>query len=117
MMDELKKVAQIRINIGLDDNNNPAAIRWEADDQPDLFSNPACKAIFLSLFEEESKETLKIDLWTKEMQVMEMDRFLYFTLQGLAESYHRATNNSELTVDFQKFVQYFGQKTGIIQEK
>ena len=31
--------------------------------------------MLLSLFDKDDLDTLKIDLWTKDMQVMEMDRF------------------------------------------
>jgi hypothetical protein len=45
------------------------------------------------------------------MQVAEMDKFMYQTLKGLAETYFKATNNSQLSNDFMRFVQYFGEKT------
>jgi gliding motility-associated protein GldC len=73
--------------------------------------------MLLSLFSERQKETLKIDLWTKDMQVQEMDRFVYQTLRGLSESYFKATQNKELANAMQQFVFYFGQQTNVIPKQ
>jgi gliding motility-associated protein GldC len=106
------KKKEIKIRVGLDDKHVPEAITWKADDQ----EGPAqpCKAMLLSLFDKKSSETLKIDLWTKEMQVNEMDRFFFQTLRALADTYFKATQNADLATDMQRFVQYFGEKTEII---
>ena len=71
--------------------------------------------MLLSFFDEESKDTLKIDLWTTEMQVIEMDRFFFQTLRGLADTYFKATQNAELATSMRQFVHYFGEKTGILK--
>ena len=104
---------EIRIRVGLDTENVPTHLEWDADDMPDQ-SAKACKGILVSLFDAEQKDTLKIDLWTKSMQVVEMDRFFYQTLRGLAETYYKATQNKDLAIDMQRFVQYFGEQTGAI---
>ena len=104
---------QIRININLDEVQVPEKIEWDADDHAGGAKD--CKAMLLSLFDEQSKETLKIDLWTKEMQVAEMDRFFFQTLRALADTYFKATQNAELATDMQRFVQYFGERTKIIE--
>jgi hypothetical protein len=57
---------------------------------------------------------MKIDLWTTEMQVIEMDRFFFQTLRAMADTYFKATQNAELATAMQQFVQYFGEKTQII---
>ena len=104
---------EIRIRVGLDTENVPTHLEWDADDMPDQ-SAKACKGILVSLFDAEQKDTLKIDLWTKSMQVVEMDRFFYQTLRGLAETYYKATQNKDLAIDMQRFFQYFGEQTGAI---
>lgn len=103
---------EIIVKVGLDDNNTPHSITWEADDAPDGKVN--CKAFMLSLFDKDHLETFKIDLWTKDFQITEMDRFVFQTLKGMTDSYFKATNNGELANEMQKFVHYFGEKTGII---
>jgi gliding motility-associated protein GldC len=99
----------ISLNIGLDDKRMPIHMEWSATEGQNVPLE--CKAMLLSLFDKEHRDTYKIDLWTTEMQVAEMDKFMYQTLRGLAETYFKATNNTELSNDFMRFVQYFGEKT------
>ncbi len=103
---------QIRINVTLDDKQVPEKITWEADDNSTGLMET--KGLLLSFFDKASKETLKIDLWTKDMQVGEMDRLMFHTLRSLADTYYKATQNAQLAADLQRFVQYFGEKTEII---
>ena len=70
--------------------------------------------MLLAVFDKEHKDTYKIDLWTNELQINEMDKFMYQTLKGLADTYYRATNNEELANDMRKFIQYFGEKAELI---
>ena len=118
-MSEKKKIAKvtnINIAVGLDDENVPQQIKWSAEDNPEGNTEQESKAMLLSIFDRESLDTLKIDLWTKEMQVNEMDRFFYQTLRAMADTYHRATKNDELAGDMQKFVQYFVEQTEILKK-
>ncbi len=111
-MDKPEKSSTILIRVALDEENYPSAIEWQSGDNPD--GGQQCKAMLLSLFDKENRETVKIDLWTSEMQVMEMDRFFFQTLRGLADTYHKATRNARLASAMQQFVQYFGEETEII---
>ena len=103
--------SEIRITVALDEERMPTDMRLEGTDIGDP---QVVKAMLLSVFDLERRETLKIDLWTKDMQVMEMDRFMFQTLRGLAETYRRSTNNEELATAMAQFVTYFGEKTGIM---
>ncbi len=103
----------ITVTVGMNEDNVPVKMEWKADDAANSKSLE-CKAMLLSLFEKETLDTLRIDLWTTEMQVFEMDRFMFQTMRGLAETYMRATNNKELANEMQSFVTYFGQQTEII---
>jgi gliding motility-associated protein GldC len=105
---------EIKIKVVLDDRNTPESIFWQADDQPGT-ERIACKAFLLSLFDKEHLDTFKLDLWTKDLQVNEMDKFMFQTLRGLVDTYYKATNNGELSNELQRFVHYFGEKTGIIE--
>lgn len=105
--------SKIEINVVLDDNKVPEKIEWKSTDQQEEGFKEV-KAMFVSLFDKETLDTFKIDLWTKELQVMEMDRFVFQGLRSLADTYMKATNNQEMANDMRRFVQYFGEKTGII---
>jgi gliding motility-associated protein GldC len=111
------KKSLIELEIGLNEDKNPETIHWRSNDNPNGTGFTECKAISLSLFDKDYKDTLKIDLWTSEMQVVEMDRFMFQTLRSLADTYFRATNNQQLANDMQLFVDYFGKQTGIITEE
>jgi gliding motility-associated protein GldC len=111
---EIASKAAIEIRLGFDQERIPVHIEWLSDNNPQSKEPHACKAMLLSFFERDSRETVKIDLWTKDMQVVEMDRFIFQTLRALADTYFRATKNAGLSADFQRFVQYFGEKTEII---
>ena len=110
------KTSDIVVTVGLDEKNVPVSLVWSATDAANGATKQDCKAMLLSLFDGNSRETMKIDLWTADFQVEEMDRFMYQTLRSLADTYHKATQNAELANTMQNFVQYFGEKTEIIQK-
>ena len=112
---KVKKTSTIKINVGLDENQMPVKIEWEAEGGPNGVTKNESKAILLSLFDKDTKDTMKIDLWTNEMQVIEMDRFFFQTMRALADTYFKATNNREMAIEMQKFVQYFGETTKILK--
>ncbi|MCB0546035.1 MAG: gliding motility protein GldC [Phaeodactylibacter sp.] len=117
MSTEIKKTSDIKITVGLDEKNIPAKITWEAEDNPNGKGAQEVKAVLISFFDRETKDTLKIDLWTQDMQVIEMDRFIFQTLRAIADTYHRATQNKGLANEMQRFVTYFGEKTEIIPKQ
>lgn len=113
-MSDLDKQKLITLQVNLNEENVPEAIYWHAQDSPDTPEPLACKAFLLSLFDAEHRDTYKIDLWTKELQVGEMDKFMFQTLRGLADTYYNSTKNKDLAEDMRKFVQYFGEKTEVL---
>ena len=111
-----KKVIQtsdIEIKIGMNEEKMPVRIDWDASDNPN--GRQAAKAMLLAFFDEATKDTFKIDLWTTEMQVMEMDRFFFQSLRAMADTYYKATQNAEMATAMRQFVHFFGEKTGIIK--
>ncbi len=116
-MDTSTKATELRIKVFLDEENIPIGIDWDADDKSNNKGPVPCKAMLVSLFDRESLDTLKLDLWTKDMQVNEMDRFFFQTLRGLADTYYQATQNKDLAIDMQRFVTYFGEKTEVIEKQ
>lgn len=112
----MTKKSKIEIEITLDEDNVPEDISWKASDDPQHRDFESVKGMFLSLFDGEKKNTLKIDLWTKEMQVEEMDKFVFQILSTMTDTYVKATNNKELGGAMQQFVRYFGEKTAVIKK-
>ncbi len=102
----------IIVEIELDDKKMPIGISMKDSSQ-----SVDCKAMMLAFFDKKTKDTLRIDLWTNEMQVLEMDKFFFESLRSMADTYVKATRNKELGNEFQKFAHYFGEKTSIVAEK
>jgi gliding motility-associated protein GldC len=86
------KKSTINFTIQLDPNNVPDKIYWDATDKPDPSMSEA-KAISLAIWDDRQKNTLRIDLWTKDMPVNEMKRFYIDCLGGLAQSMLTATGD------------------------
>ncbi len=106
--------SEITIHIELDDTRIPSNIEWQASDAGQ--KHPAVsKSVFLSLLDKDTLDTSTLFLWTKDCQVAEMDRTMFYMLTSLSDGYFKATNNSELANEMRRFVQYFGEKTGIIK--
>jgi gliding motility-associated protein GldC len=104
----------IKLEITLGENKIPESIDWTASGNQDGRKKEEAKAFFLALFDRESRDTMQMDLWTREMQVIEMDRFVFQTLGALSDLYFRSTKNVELANEMKKFMQYFGQQTQIL---
>jgi gliding motility-associated protein GldC len=86
------KKSEIRFSIDLDQKNVPEKIQWDATDKPDPGLTDT-KSISVALWDHKQKNTLRIDLWTKDMPVDEMKRFYIECLGGLAQSALSATGD------------------------
>lgn len=106
--------SEIKIRIDLDEQRVPAHIEWIASEAGQQQPS-ASKSVFISFLDKDTLDTSTLFLWTKECQVAEMDRNVFYGLTAMADGYYKATNNSELANEMRRFVQYFGEKTGIIK--
>lgn len=108
------KKSEIKFTVTLDDHNHPQAITWNAEDSGVEGDKP-CKSIMLSLWDEKEQSTMRIDLWTKEMMVEEMQHFFYETFMSMADTYARATNDDPLTKNIRDFATQFGKATQVLK--
>ena len=83
--------SKIEFTVDLDENRVPENIHWTAKDGG--IEKEASKAIMLSVWDHKAKDTLRMDLWTKDMPVDEMKRFYIDCLGGLAQSILNATGD------------------------
>ena len=88
------KDTEITIKVKLDDNNIPEQILWSAPDGG--MKDQSSKAILLSFWDSKKKETLKMDLWTKEMPIDEMKTFVLQTFLSMKQSISKATGEENL---------------------
>jgi len=84
--------SEIKFVIGLDENRVPEKIFWDADDKQDN-GLVETKSINISIWDHDQKNTLRIDLWTKEMPIDEMKKFCIDSIGGLAQSILNATGD------------------------
>ena len=103
------KKSTINFTVELDENNIPDKISWEATEKPEPGVSET-KAISISLWDQRQKNTLRIDLWTKDMPVEEMKRFYIDCIGGLAQSALTATGDefisSEMNALCERLVQH-----------
>ncbi|HKL17589.1 MAG TPA: gliding motility protein GldC [Halalkalibaculum sp.] len=109
-----QKKKDISITVELDENNIPTSIDWNASDKEGE-EIAQCRAMLLSMWDHEKKDTLRLDLWTKEMTIDEMKIFFHQTLVTMADTLQNATNEDEMAEDMRDFTAYFADKMEITE--
>ncbi len=94
------KKSDINFSVELDNENVPEKIYWDATDNPNEGLSDT-RAIAISLWDHYHNSTLKIDLWTKDMEVVDMKRFLIEIMSGLADTALSATNDQNMANDIE----------------
>ena len=89
------KKSTIQFSVELDQNNVPERILWDATDKPEDTSSET-KSISVSLWDSKQKNTMRIDLWTKDMPVDEMKRFYIECVGGIAQSVLSSTGDERM---------------------
>ena len=82
------KKTKIVIDVELDDNHVPEKMFWKAEDGG--IKRQETKAAMISVWDSKAMEALRIDLWTKDMEVYEMKRFFIETIAGMADTHATA---------------------------
>jgi len=103
--------SKIELNVELDENRIPEKLFWTAQDGG--ISEEEAKAMMLSVWDSKTQETLRIDLWTKDMPVDEMKVFFHQTLVAMSNTFHRATQDEKMTATMKDFCDYFAEKLEI----
>jgi gliding motility-associated protein GldC len=100
--------SEIKITVGLDDNRVPEKLNWTAPDGG--VNNEESKAIMLSVWDSKAQESMRIDLWTKDMPVDEMKLFFHQTLVSMSDTFERATGDKKMSETMKDFCDYFAEK-------
>lgn len=100
--------SEIKFNIELDENRVPEKLTWSAQDGG--VQAEEAKAIMLSIWDSKAKETMRIDLWTKDMPVDEMKIFFHQTLVAMSDTFKRATDDEKMSDTMKDFCDYFAEK-------
>lgn len=110
-----KDKSDVLFSISLDENQVPEKLSWSAEEGG--IKNEDTKAFFISVWDSKKKETLKMDLWTKDMPLDEMKHFFYQTLLSMADTFHRATTDDKMTASMRDFAAYFAEKLELVEKK
>ncbi|WP_194138871.1 gliding motility protein GldC [Flavobacterium hungaricum] len=105
--------SEIKFNIELDENRVPEKLTWSAQDGG--VQAEEAKAIMLSIWDSKAKETMRIDLWTKDMPVDEMKIFFHQTLVAMSDTFKRATDDEKMADTMKDFCDYFAEKLDLVK--
>lgn len=103
--------SEIKLTVRLDENRVPEKLIWSAQDGG--IDNEEAKAMLLSVWDGKKRESLKIDLWTKDMPVDEMKIFFHQTLVSLSDTFMKATQDEKMTATMKDFCDYFAEKLAL----
>ena len=103
----------ISITVELDEEKVPSDILWKASDSDE--DDAHCRAMIMSLWDHQRKDTLRLDLWTRKMTVDEMKIFFHQTLVSMADTLENATKDEKIAGDMRDFCQYFAERMEIAE--
>ena len=109
-----KITSKIELNVALDENRVPEKLTWSAEDGG--IDNQDAKAMMLSVWDSNTQEMLRIDLWTKDMPVDEMKVFFHQTLVAMSNTFNRATQDDKMKETMKDFCDYFSEKLELKKE-
>ena len=112
--EKIVKTSEISVKVGTDVNNVPVRMMWSAEDGE--IENQEAGAMFLSIWSRKEENTMKMDLWTKELTVDEMKIFFHQTLLTMADTFENATGEAKITEDLRDYCMHFAEKMRIMPE-
>jgi gliding motility-associated protein GldC len=108
----MSRTAEIKVTIDLDGDNLPTRIEWQASESQE--DGPVqCQSLMLSLWDSDNKTTAAIDLWTKDTTIDDMNLHFYQLFHKMADTYLRATKNSDVAELIHDFGNGFGKTLGL----
>ncbi len=109
-----KQTKELKVTVTLDEDNVPEKIEWGGTDAGDT-KTQNIRALILSMWDQTNKDTLRLDLWTKDMAVDEMKIFFHQTLSTMADSLEKSIQDERIAGDMRDFCAYFAEKMEIVE--
>ena len=110
----MSRTAEIKLTVDLDSEDMPTRIEWQASEgQGD--GPISCESMMLSVWDSENKTTAAIDLWIKDTSVEDLNIYFYQVIHKMADTYLKATKNSETSNSIHEFGESFGASLGILK--
>ncbi|MBS9525218.1 gliding motility protein GldC [Litoribacter ruber] len=90
------KTSEIKFKVTLDEKNLPKNIEWDATDK-EADGPETTKSISLNVWDNLNNNTLRIDLWTQDLSVVEMKRFYIDILGGMSQTILSSTGDEYMS--------------------
>jgi gliding motility-associated protein GldC len=107
------KKSDITFSVELDDTKMPINIAWSATDAGEVENN--CKAMMLSMWDRTEENTMRIDLWTKDMKVDEMKLFFHQTFVSMINTLERATGADNTILEMREYAKHLAEQLKLIK--
>lgn len=105
--------SDINIKVHLDENRVPEKMNWSAPDSG--VDQASTKAAMVSIWDEKAQETLRIDLWTKDMPLDQMKKYIHQNILALADTLERAGGEANLAKDLREYALDLGEKMDVLR--
>lgn len=103
--------SEIKLLITVDENHLPHKIQWEAKEAGEKGD---CSSIMLAMWDKNENNTMRIDLWTKDMSVDEMKKFYHQNIMTLTDTYIRATGDEATANKVRTFLKEIGKDMNVL---
>jgi len=104
--------SKLTFDLELDENNVPKKITMNSSDKQ--ADNVHLKSLMIAGWDETTNETLRVDLWTKDMMVNEMFIMYHQTLMSMANTLKKSTGHDKLAGALKDYCEFFAEETKII---
>ena len=109
------KKSTLSFDLELDENNVPKKIVMNSTDKQ--AENINLKSVMIAAWDASTKETLCVDLWTKDMMVNEMFIMYHQTLTSMANTLEKSTGHARLAGALKDYCEFFAEQTKIIDSR
>lgn len=107
--------SKLTFDLDLDLNNVPEKITMNSSDKQ--ADDVSLKSLMIAGWDSKTKETLRVDLWTKNMMVNEMFVMYHQTLMSMASTLEKSTGHEKLANALRDYCEFFAEQTKIIESK
>jgi gliding motility-associated protein GldC len=105
--------SDINLNVGLDENRVPEEMTWSAPDSG--VQKSKTKAAMISIWDEKAQETLRIDLWTKDMPIDQMKKYIHQNILAMADTLEKAGGEAGFAKDLRDYAMDLGEKMNVLK--
>ena len=112
---EIMNKSKLTFDLELDDNNVPKKIIMNSSDNQ--AEDVLLKSLMIAAWDQKTKETLIVPLWTKDMMVNEMFIMYHQTLMSMANTLSKSTGQDKLAGALRDYCKFFAEETKIIESK